>query len=84
MPMSALIKGDWKIIENLVSGEFELYNLKYNVSEMTDLKFSHSQKLQEMKSALKQWQKSTGAKMPVPNPEFDPDRRYEWERNPYR
>ena len=27
-PMSAVRKGDWKIVENLVSGEFELFNLK--------------------------------------------------------
>jgi uncharacterized sulfatase len=83
-PMSALRKGDWKIIENLVSGEFDLYNLKYDVNEMTDLKYSYSEKLIEMKSALKKWQENTKAKRPVPNPVFDPAKRYEWGKHPDR
>jgi uncharacterized sulfatase len=82
-PMSALRKGDWKIVENLVSGEFDLYNLKYDVNEMTDLRFSFPEKLEEMKGVLKKWQKNTKAQMPVSNPEFDPDRRYEWGENPF-
>jgi uncharacterized sulfatase len=83
-PMSALRKGDWKIVEDLVSGECELFNLRYDVSEMTDLKYSFSAKLAEMTSALKKWQEDTEAQMPVPNPQFDPAKRYEWGRNPHR
>jgi len=83
-PMSALRKGSWKIIENLVSGEFDLYNLRYDVNEMTDLKFSYPEKLAEMKSALKKWQMETKAQNPVPNPDFDPVKRYEWGTNPFR
>ena len=83
-PMSAVRKGDWKLIENLVSGEFELYNLKYDVNEMTDLKFSFPDKLVEMKTVLKKWQKDTDAKMPVPNMEFNREKRYEWGQNPFR
>jgi uncharacterized sulfatase len=83
-PMSALRKGDWKIVENLVSGEFELYNLKYDVNEMTDLRYSFPEKSEEMKGLLEKWQKETKAQMPVPNPDFDPDRRHEWGKNPYR
>ena len=83
-PMSALRKGDWKIVENLVSCEFELFNLKYDVSEMTDLKFSFPAKLEEMKAALMKWQEDTEAQMPIPNPQFDPAKRYDWGRNPHR
>ena len=83
-PMSAIRKGDWKIIENLVSGEFELYNLRYDVNEMTDLRFSFPNKFEEMKGILEKWQKETSAQMPVPNADFDPDRRHEWTENPYR
>lgn len=83
-PMSALRKGDWKIIENLVSREFDLYNLKYDVNEMTDLKYSYSEKLSEMKSALKKWQVDTNAQRPVPNPAFDATKRYEWGKHPDR
>ncbi len=83
-PMSAVRKGDWKIVENLVSGEFNLYNLKYDVNEMTDLKYSYPVKTKEMKTVLKKWQEDTKAAMPVPNPEFDPNRRYEWGKHPDR
>ncbi|WP_339922326.1 sulfatase [uncultured Cyclobacterium sp.] len=84
VPMSALRKGDWKLIENLVTGEFDLYNLKYDVIEMTDLKFSYPDKLAEMMQALKKWQVATNAQNPVPNPDFDPEKRYEWGTNPFR
>ena len=83
-PMSALRKGDWKLVENLVSGEFELFNLQYDVNEMTDLKYSYPEKLTEMKAVLEKWQMDTEAAMPVPNPDFDPDRRYEWGKRPGR
>ncbi len=83
-PMSAVRKGDWKLVENLVSGQFNLYNLKYDINEMTDLKFIFSEKYAEMKQVLARWQKNTGALNPVPNPEFDPLKRYEWSKNPYR
>lgn len=83
VPMSAVRKGNWKIIENLVSGEFSLYNLEFDLSEMTDLKFSYPEKLEEMKGALKKWQQNTNAQMPQPNPDFDPVKRYEWGRNPF-
>ena len=83
-PMSAVLKGDWKIIENLVTGEFDLYNLKYDVNEMTDLKFSYPEKLAEMKDVLERWQTDTKAQMPVPNPDFDSAKRYEWGVNPWR
>lgn len=83
-PMSALRKGDWKIVENLVSGEFELFNLKYDVNEMTDLKFSYPEKSAEMKAALAKWKKDTKAQGVVPNPDFDSARRYEWGKHPDR
>tara|TARA_B110000483_G_scaffold241921_1_gene326182 strand:- start:1875 stop:3338 length:1464 start_codon:yes stop_codon:yes gene_type:complete len=83
-PMSALRKGDWKIVENLMSGEVELFNLKYDVNEMTDLKYSYPEKTAEMKAALSRWQSDTDAQYPVPNPNFDPARRYEWGTHPDR
>ena len=83
-PMSALRKGEWKIVENLVTAEFDLYNLKHDVNEMTDLKFSYRDKLKEMKTLLKKWQNDTNAQLPVSNPHFNPDKRYEWGKHPGR
>jgi len=84
VPMSAVRKGDWKIVENLVTGEFDLYNLRYDVNEMTDLKDSYPEKLEQMVSVLKKWQEKTEAAMPLPNPDFDPAKRYEWGKHPDR
>ena len=64
--------------------QVDLYNLEYDVNEMTDLKFSYPEKLQEMIAALKNWQEDTRAAMPVTKPEFDPVRRYEWGKHPAR
>ncbi len=71
-------------MENQVSGEFDLYNLKYDVGEMTDLKFSYPEKTDEMKKALRQWQSKTHAQRPVANAGFDAAKRYEWGKNPHR
>jgi uncharacterized sulfatase len=46
--------------------------LKYDVNEMTDLKFSYAEKTVEMNEALSKWQSDTNAQNPVPNPDFDP------------
>ncbi|MDG1891789.1 MAG: sulfatase [Verrucomicrobiota bacterium] len=83
-PMSALRKGDWKIVQNLVSDTFELYNLKYDINEMTDLKFSYPERTHALKRALSQWQTDTRAQMPVSNPDFDPNKRYDWGKHPDR
>ena len=83
-PMSALRKGDWKIVENLITGEVALYNLKYDVNEMTDLKYSHEEKVRQMKKLLAGWQAHTGAENPVPNPDFDASKRYQWGTNPHK
>jgi len=83
-PMSAVRKGDWKLIENLVTEDLKLYNLRYDVNEMTDIKESFPEKYKEMKEVLGVWQGQTGAKRPVKNPNFDPSRRYQWARNPFR
>ena len=46
---------------------------------MTALKFSYAEKTVEMKEALSKRQSDTNVQNPVPDPDFDPGRRYEWE-----
>ena len=41
-------------------------------------------KTAEMKAALSRWQSDTSAQNPVPNPDFDPGKRYEWGKHPDR
>ena len=63
-PCSMSRKGDWKLIQYLVSKKTELYNLKDDPLERNNLSQSHHEKLQEMLSEMKEWR--TKYKVPMP------------------
>jgi len=84
VPMGAIRKGDWKLVENFVTGSFDLYNLKADISEAMDLSDLYPEKTEELKQLLKTWQKDVKAEFPVPNPNFDKAKRYEWGKHPDR
>jgi len=84
VPAGAIRKGDWKLIENQVSGKVSLYNLRADISESMDLAELYPEKTNELKTILQNWQKEVKAVYPVPNPEFDEIRRYEWGVHPDR
>lgn len=83
-PMGAIRKGDWKLVQNFVTGNFSLYNLKADISEAMDMSVVYPEKTAELKQLLKTWQKDVKAEFPVPNPDFDEARRYEWGVHPDR
>ena len=70
VPASAVRKGDWKLVQNLVTGEFSLYNLRADISEAMDLSELYPEKTAELKRVLKSWQKDVSAEFPKPNPNF--------------
>lgn len=70
VPAGAIRKGDWKLIENQVTGEVSLYNLRADISESMDLSDLYPEKTEELKKLLKNWQKEVKAEFPVPNPDF--------------
>ncbi len=78
VPAGAVRKGDWKLIENFVTGEVELYNLKSDISEANNLSDLFPEKRNELEGILKNWQKNVKAEFPIPNPNFDEKRRKEW------
>jgi uncharacterized sulfatase len=78
VPASAVREGDWKLIENLVNGTVELYNLKVDIGETTDLSKVFPEKANELYVKLKDWQKELKADLPAPNLLFDKFRRFEW------
>ena len=84
VPASAVRKGDWKLIQNLVTGELSLYNLRADISEAMDLSELYPVKKNELKSLLENWQKEVKAEFPKPNPNFDKSRRFEWGIHPDR
>jgi len=84
VPKSAVRKGDFKLIENLVDGSLELYDLKNDIGESVNLSDSLKEKTSELYGLLKAWRVQLGARKPVPNPDYDPDRRKEWGVHPDR
>ena len=66
-PVSALRKGDWKLLEYFEDGRTELYNLVNDPSEATNLSATQPEKTQELLAALHAWRDSVGAQLPEPN-----------------
>ena len=73
-PTSAIRRGNWKLIEFFETGELELYNLREELAEKTNLVSQDPQRAEELRSALVAWRAKVGARMPQPNPNYDPDR----------
>jgi len=67
-PGAAMRKGDWKLIEFYDYETVELYNLKNDPGETTDLAGQNPEKTEELLKQLHAWQKETGADFAIPNP----------------
>lgn len=83
-PASVVRKGDYKLIENLVDGSLELYNLKDDIGETQNLADDKKEIATKLSDLLQAWQKDVKAEFPVPNPDFDPEKRLEWGKHPDR
>ncbi len=75
MPYGAIRSGDFKLIEFFNEDmRVELYNIRADIGEKTDLAPSRPQKVEELRGRLHAWRKEVGAQMPTPNPKYDPAR----------
>lgn len=83
-PMSAVRKGKWKLIHNLVNDQRFLYNLDNDIGETTNLSQSEQDIADELYDALEAWRQDCKAEFPVPNPGFIREGRYEWGVHPDR
>ena len=63
-PCSIIRKGDWKLIQFLLDGKIELYNLKNDLKESNDLAESELQRKNLLLEELTNWRKSN--KVPLP------------------
>ena len=72
-PGASIRDGDWKLINFYHYEKVELYNLKDDPSEKKDLAKANPIKTKEMEEKLLAWQKTMKAKMPAPNPNYDPN-----------
>ena len=72
-PGASLRDGDWKLIEFYHYKNFELYNLADDPGERQNLAKAKPTKAKLLRAKLLAWQKQMQAKMPVPNPDYDPN-----------
>lgn len=70
-PGSSIRVGDWKLIEFFEDGSVELYHLGEDVSERNNLATVQPAIATRLRRQLTQWRQDVGAKMPVPNPNYD-------------
>jgi uncharacterized sulfatase len=77
-PAGAVRAGDWKLIEHFDDGERELYNLRDDLGESTNLAEEEPQKAAALAQQLSAWRASVGARMPTENPDYDPARALLW------
>ncbi len=67
-PGTVIRKGDWKLIQNLESGKFELYNLKSDIGEKKNLAKTNTAKVEDLFEDMKRIRKETGANFLRPYP----------------
>jgi arylsulfatase A-like enzyme len=72
VPGGVIREGDWKLIEFYEDGRLELYNLKDDLGETTNLSRREGGRAKAMQAKLAKWREETHAIMPVPNPDYDP------------
>ena len=68
-PASAVRKGDYKLIQDLEDGYYELYNLATDKEEHNNLEQLEAETMEELKTALDDWRKEVGANPLKKNPE---------------
>jgi len=77
-PAGAIRAGDLKLLEFFDDGTLEMYNLREDLGEQTNLAEKMPQTAQSLRERLETWRKSVGAEMPAENPDCDPRRAKEW------
>ena len=69
-PASAVRAGDYKLIKLYEGDQIELYNLKDDIAETTNLAAGEPELTVRMTKMLDNWLKDTKAKFPKPNPSY--------------
>lgn len=73
-PASAIRQGDWKLLEFFEDARLELYYLRDDLSEQHNLATVEPERAARLQDALCQWRQAVGARLPEPNPNYDPAR----------
>ena len=70
VPYSIVRAGDWKLIRRYDGKRFELFSLREDLSEKTDLAEQAPEKVRELDALLSAWLRETSARLPKPNPRW--------------
>jgi len=70
-PVGITQAGEWKLMEFFEDGRLELYNLKDDIGETTNLAQKMPEQAKEMHAKMLAWRSAVGAKMPTPNTPTD-------------
>ena len=73
-PNGAVRLGDFKLIEWYEDMSTELYDLKNDLGEKTDLSAKMPEKTAELRQLLHDWRENVNALMPQPNPAYNPEK----------
>ena len=65
VPSTTMLSGDWKLIYYYEYDNYELFNLKDDISEQNDLSKSNSEKAKELLLQMKAWVKQVEAPVPA-------------------
>lgn len=69
-PVSAIRRGDWKLLEFFEDNHVELYNLREDIGEKNNLEKANPEKAKELLHLLTEWRQKVDAPMPLLNPEY--------------
>ena len=75
-PATAVRRGDWKLLTYWAGNpdqtdKIELYNLRHDIGEATDLARTHPEKVAELTAVLDEYLEATDALVPQPNPNWN-------------
>lgn len=80
-PSSIIRLGDWKLIHYYEDGHEELYNLKNDLSETTDLAAANPEKVKQLSEKLFAMLDEMGARYPERDPDWTAEREAAWRKN---
>ncbi len=79
-PSSIIRRGPWKLIHYHEDGHDELYHLEKDPGEQQDVAAANPELVGTLRARLDAWLKEVGAKFPVPDPQYDPQKQAEYLR----
>lgn len=71
-PVGVIQSGDWKLMEFFEDRRLELYNLRDDAGERTNLAEKEPRKAKALHAQLVAWREAIKAPMPAPNTDIKP------------